>query len=469
MRQANNPAAGAAWTRRAGGLAQVWLKRWRGSALLRPRLISVAHLLSGNLGNVTLMMASLAIATRALGQQEFGVMAVVLTIGRVCERFVRFESWQPLVRFVAAEEERGDPGRLASLYAYGLLLDIAGSCLAAILTVMAAWLIGPLVGLDPSHVDLVAIYALAIAFNIRGMASAALRLAGKFRVLAYIQLAGCLLRLALSAILLAGGAGLVGFVVVWTITQIFDALLFNLLGFRALRATGVPNPIFADKSDLPGRFPGFMRFAMSTNLSSMIGTVTHEMDTLLVSTFAGPKAAGLYYLSRRIARVAQTAGNMIQTVIYPDLARLWTQAGGTALRQLVTMLQMTLAAMALTAIGACWLAGKPALDLAFGAGYAESYPMLLAQLVAVMLTLHAAPARSALLAMNRPTHVLFASVASLCAFLIAAFMLVPRYGGIGANLAHVAAGAAAVVITDTIFWRTLRRRAAVAAVAGAEA
>jgi O-antigen/teichoic acid export membrane protein len=431
--------------------------RWRGSEMLRPHLVSIGHLLSGNFGGVMIMMASLAIATRALGQEQFGILAVVLAIGRVCERLIRFESWQPLVRFVAVEEENGDVGRMSSLYAYGLLLDVASALVAAVMSVLVAWLAGDLIGIGRGNVHLVAIYACAIACNPRGMASAALRLAGKFRILAYIQLASFVARFALSALLYALGGGLIWFVLVWTVSQIFDSALFNLLGFRALAESGIPSPLKADWRDLPGRFPGFMRFAISTNLSSTFRTMTHEMDTLLVSTFAGATAAGLYYLSRRIAKVAQTAGDMIQTVIYPDLARLWSKVGPGAMGQLVSILQLSLAGIALTAVGACWLIGKPAIELVFGPGFADSYQLLLVQLFAVLLTLHATPARAALLAMNRPTYVLAASFAATAAFFTAAFLLIPRYGALGANYAHIAFGLATVILLDLAFWRNLRR------------
>lgn len=434
------------------------LTQWRASELIRPRLISIAHLLSGSLGNVLLMMASLAIATRALHQHEFGIMVVVLAIGRVCERLIRFESWQPLVRFIAVEEHGGDRDRIASLYAYGLLLDLGGAFSAALLSIAFAWLAGTVVSLEPGHVNLVAIYAFAIACNARGMASAALRLSGRFRVLAYVQLASCLVRLALSGLLLVIGGGLVDFIIVWTVSQVLDALVFNALALRALHTSGIPSPLLADKRRLAQRFPGFMRFALSTNLSSMMRTVTHEMDTLLVSTFAGANAAGLYYLSRRIAKVAQTGGDMIQTVIYPDLARLWSHSDSASFQRVVAMLQIGLAGIACAAIAACWAIGKPALDLAFGPGFADSYPMLLTQLFAVMLTLHSAPARSALLAMNRPNYVLMASIVSAGTFLLTALTLIPGHGGIGANVAHVVSGLTIAALMDLAFWRGLRRR-----------
>jgi len=434
--------------------------RWRASELIRPRLISILHLLSGNVGNLALMMASLALATRALQQHDFGIMVIVLAIGRVSERLIRFESWQPLVRFVALEEKAGDRDRIASLYAYGLLLDLGGSLTAALLSIGFAWLAGKAVGLRPDDVPLVAIYAVAIGCNVRGMASAALRLAGRFRSLAYVQLVSCLVRLGLSGALLVLGAGLTGFIIAWTVSQVLDAILFNVLGFRALHDGGIPNPLRADRRHLARRFPGFMQFAVTTNVSSMMRTITHEMDTLMVSTFAGAATAGLYYLSRRIAKVAQTAGEMIQTVIYPDLARLWNQGDGAAFRRVVTMLQAGLAGIACCAIAACWLIGKPAVGAAFGPGYAESYPMLLIQLFAVLLTLHSAPSRSALLAMNRPAEVLLASMLSTGLFVVTAVTLIPRHGGIGANIAHVVAALLIAGLLDVAFWRGVRTRKA---------
>ncbi|GAM06067.1 lipopolysaccharide biosynthesis protein [Novosphingobium sp. MBES04] len=423
-------------------------ERWQRSTLIRPRLVSLAHLMSGSLGAAVLMMATLAIATRALGTQAFGTFVIVLTISRTCERLVRFESWQPLIRFVAAEEENASPERLASLYAYGLLLDIASALGAALLAVIVALVAGPLLGLDGDARFLVAIYALAIAGNLRGMASAALRLAGRFRVLAYVQLAAVLLRLTLACLLYVLGREITEFVVAWTVSQLFDSLLFNALGLRTLKQTGIPSPWRADKRHLPSKFPGFLRFAISTNLSSGLRTLTHEMDTLLVSTLAGPAAAGLYYLSRRIAKVVQTAGDLLQTIIYPDLARLWNQSSRKGVRRLVTMLQLALGGIGLVTLALCWLMGRPLLEFVFGDAFSGSFALLLAQLVAIMLMLHAAPARSALLAMNRPSFVLACSVLATFAFFITATLMVPRYGAIGANFAHIVFGLMLVLAFD---------------------
>ena len=109
--------------------------------LLRSRIESVLHLMTGSVGNAIVMIGSLALATRALGPEAFGVMAMTLAVGRVCERLVRFESWQPLVRYAATEEAAADPERMSRLYLFGLILDVVGAIVAALLSIMVGFVL----------------------------------------------------------------------------------------------------------------------------------------------------------------------------------------------------------------------------------------------------------------------------------------------------------------------------------------
>lgn len=429
-------------------------------ALIKSRLASVMHLLTGNFGIAGIMLLSMSLAARSLGPAQFGAMALVLATGRVSERLLRFEAWQPLIRFVAAEEEGASPHRLARLYAYGLMLDVASAVLAAILSVVFGIVAGSAIGLQPDQIGLVAIYACAIALNIRGMSSAALRMSGKFRTLAYIQLAGGLLRLALALVLYLNGAGLRDFIIVWTVAQIFDALLFNIIGFRTLHQRAIPNPLRVSWLGLPSQFPGFLRFAFSTNLSSTMRTLTHEADTLLVGFFAGPGAAGLYHLSRRIAKVAQQSGDMIQTVIYPDLARMWAAMKLARVKKMVRWVQIAMAGFGVAALVAIGILGKPLLGMLFGESYVAAWPLLMTQVVAVTLLLHAAPSRSALLAMNRPTYVLGVAFASTVIFFAVALYALPQFGAIGANYAHIAFGLTTAICLDLALWFQFRHHQA---------
>lgn len=430
-----------------------------GDSASRSRLKSIGHLVTGNAMNALMMLASTTIAARTLGAESYGVLALILTIGRFTERVVRFESWQPLIRYAAQEEVEGDKQRLSKLFLYGLMLDVTCSLLAGGVTILAGKLLAPVLGLEEEQA-MIAVYALAIAVNIRGMSTGALRLAGNFRLLAYIQSAASTLRIIMALTALYIGADLMTFVIMWTISQMCDSLLFLFMGFRALRKLEIPNPLTASPVGLRQQFPGFLRFAFSTNLSGTMRTLTQEADTLLVGAFAGKSAAGFYHLAKRMAKASQLVGEQMQAVLYPDMARMWAKADFKAFRRTAARVQLALGVIGITILVAAVVIGEILIKFVFGQEFAETYPLLIAQLVAVVLILHAAPSRSALLAMNKPTYVLGTAIASTIVFFGVAFATMPHFGALGANFAHIAFALLTAGSLDYAFWRGSKEKIA---------
>jgi O-antigen/teichoic acid export membrane protein len=437
------PAAEAAPEWRKKGFEKKWLK-------------NIGHLVSGSSGNAILMLVSTTIAARTLGPAAYGVLALVLTVGRLSERLLRFESWQPLIRFAASEEINDDPKRMSELYLYGLLLDIGSALGAALLSIILGYALMTVIGLKPEHMSMVAIYALAIATNIRGVPTAALRFDGKFRTLAYVQMLSSLIRLALAVTGLLMGFSLIEFIIIWTVCQMFDSLLFLWLGMRTIGKKGIPSPLTANPRGLKDRFPGFMSFAWSTNVSSTLRTLTQEADTLLVSAFAGTAWAGFYHIAKRIAKVAQQVGAMMQAVVYPDMARMWAKTDYSAFRSTIMRVQGVLGLVGIGLLAMFWLLGDWMMRVAFGPEFADAYPLLIAQLVAVVLIMHAAPSRSALLAMNRPGFVLWVAIASTILFFATAWVTMPIFGALGANFAHIAFAALTALAMDLAMWRQIK-------------
>lgn len=426
---------------------------WSKQGFVKSRLRSIAHLVSGNSANAIIMLVSTTIAARSLGPAAYGILALVLTVGRLSERLLRFESWQPLIRYAAQEDVAKDPKRMSELYLYGLILDVGTALLAAILTVVVGYALMSVIGLRPEHMPLVIIYALAIAINIRGVPTAALRFDGKFRTLAYVQMLSSILRLGLATIGLIQGFSLLQFVIIWTVAQALDELLFLWLGMRTIRKQGIPNPLFADWRGLSGKFPGFMKFAWSTNVSSTLRTMTQEADTLLVSAVAGTAWAGFYHIAKRMAKVAQQVGSMMQAVVYPDMARMWAKLDIAAFRRTTLRIQSILLFVGLGILVVFWLLGDWIMKVAFGPEFAQAYPLLVAQLVAVVLIMHAGPSRSALLAMNRPGFVLAVAAVSTVLFFLVAWIAMPHYGALGVNFAHIAFAALTAIAMDIAMWR----------------
>ena len=441
------------------------LMGWSRSELLRSRLGSILHLLTGSIAVAALMALSTVVAARALGPQAYGILALVLTIGRIAERVFRFESWQPLIRFGTQPEIESDAQALGRLFLLGLLLDLGCALLAAGVMLGAGYFLMPLVGLDQSQFHLLVIFAPAIAFNIRGMPTAALRMAGQFKRLAYFQLFSATLRIALAGMAYYAGADIAAFLAIWMVAQLVDTMLFAGLAQRALKRLGVDNPLRAGTKGLIGDFPGFMGFAWSTNASSTLRTLTQEADTLLVGALAGPTSAGFYHIAKRFAKVAQQIGQHVQAVIYPDLSRMWARERFADVRSIKLKVQALLAAIGLLILGVTWTLGEPMVEWVFGDDFGMVFSLLLTQLVAVILIMVAAPSRSTMLAMNRPGAVLGIAIAATAVFFAIAFLAIPAYGAIGANYAHIAFAGLTVIALEIgfrIFYSPLRNRQAVA-------
>ena len=439
-----------------GSLRAVFgLARWRHEAALRRRLGAVGHLLTGNVANGIVLVAAAALAARALGPADYGLLAMIISYSRAIERLVTFQSWQPLIKYGAeldAPEHRSD---LRTLFKFGFALDLAGVLLAWGLAIGLALAGATLFDWSSDVVAIVLVFCTQLLFNINGTPTAILRLAGRFRVIAYIPLIGAVARLACCAVAITLGAGLWAFASIWMACNILGAVALLLFALWELRRQRVGSVLKAPLRGVRTRFPGIWGFAWSTNLSLTIRTSAQELDTILVGALADPASAGLYHLAKRIGRIAQQVGVHVQAVLYPDVARLWFEGAVEKMKRAVWQVELLLAACGIGATLVLLPTAEPLLRLLAGPAFGAAAPLLIVQMVAVTFTMTGFGARAALLAMGRQQRVLLIVTVATGAFHVAALLLIPRMGAMGANVAHIVLGSIWCV------WLTIEFRRAV--------
>lgn len=421
-------------------------------------IVQIGHLLSGDAISGGLMLVSTAIAARAMTTEKFGIFVLITTYVQLVERIARFESWQPLIKFAAELEARAESANLPRLHLYGLMLDVVAACIAAGSAFVIAAFFAPLLGFGNGYLDLVGICCVGTLFNITGMPTAALRLAGRYRTIAYSQLLAQALRILFAIYCWYQELGIASFLIAWMASQILGALIFIYYGFAALRAQSIASPLRASPRHLIRDFPGFLPFAWSTNLSMTMRTMTQEADTLLVGALAGTSAAGFYHVAKRLAKVAQQFGAQAQAVLYPDMARLWARREVRQLRALTLRVQLVLGGLGLAAILAAALVGGWFVTIALGQRYGEVAPLLVPQLVSVLFIMHAAPSRSVLLSMGRPQLVLLIAGIGAALFFASSFVLIPRLGAMGASLSQIVGSGFMALWMDIAWQRGLRDR-----------
>ena len=423
---------------------------------LRRRLVNIGHLLSGNGITGAVALIAVVLTARSLGPADYGVLALVVSYVRVFDRLMRFESWQPLIKYAAEVDRAGEDSRerLRALFAFGLWLDGAACVAAAASASLLAWLFGPLLGLSDAHLGLVLLNSAALLFNISGTPTAVLRLAGRYRTIAYVQVSGSVLRVALCGIGLWAGGDLIFFIVAWTISQIAMSLLFLALSLIELSRQDIRALHRVPLRGITRRFPGIMGFAWSSSFSVSIRTSSMELDVLIVGALSDPRSAGLYFVAKQVAKVVQQVCAQVQAVLYPDVARLWAKGSFRMFRRAIIQTQLVLDLFAVVAIAMLALGGPVFIAIAMGTEFAEAFPLLFVQMCALAFTMHAAPLRSALLAMGEQRAVLHIVLWSTLLFQAAAFALIPRIGAMGANVAHVILA----VVSALAMERALRRR-----------
>lgn len=419
-------------------LRAVWA--WRREAVFRRRLFNIGHIMSGNAASSGIGLFAVAVTARTLGPTEYGILALIISFSRAVERLVSFQSWQPMIRYGAGLDPVKDAGALKSLFKFGLLIDIAAGVAAWLVGIGALWIASQWYDWNTTTFETGLAYCTVLLFNLSGMPTAVLRLAGRFRVVAYGQVGSAVVRLGLCLAVAHLGGGLAAFAMVWAATQILGSLTLLGSGFWQLRRQGLTGLWRAPIAGITQRFGGLWRFTWSANLSLTLRSSANQLDTLIVGALAGPAAAGLYHIAKQVGRIAQQVGTQVQAVIYPDIAKLWAAGRRDEFRRAVVQVEVLLVGFGVVGLAVVAVVAEPVLRFAAGPAFAAAAPLLTVQMVAVIMIIGGTAAYSALLAMGHAHRALAVVAVATAVFHCTALLLIPRIGAMGANIAHIALG-----------------------------
>jgi O-antigen/teichoic acid export membrane protein len=147
----------------------------------------------------------------------------------------------------------------------------------------------------------------------------------------------------------------------------------------------------------------------------------------------------------------------VQSVLYPDIARLWAQGLLARFKRSVLQVEILLAGFGLAMLLFFLLAAEPLLRWTAGTLFVGATSLVIVQMAAVAINLMGIALRSALLAMGEQRQVLRVATLGTVAFFLVALLLVPRIGPMGANVGHVVLGGTTLIGLTLAFRRRLRR------------
>ncbi len=422
-------------------------------------------LLGGNAASSVLGLGSVALTTRGLGAELFGILALIRAYTLVVDRLLNFQSWQAMIRYGAEALEHNRREDFKRLITFGVLLDAGTAVLGAAIAAAAVHWVGHRQGWDARTVQFAVLYSLTIGFNLSGTPKAILRLFNRFTLLAAQQGLAAAFKLVGVTIAWVSGSGLGTFVAVWMLTDILGYLLLVGMGWRELAQQGFHGVLTRTSPRGIGRqCPGIWGFVWTTKLNGSIRMALKELDTLVVGGLFGAAAAGLYHVAKQCAKIVDQISDPLDDALYPELARLWVSGEVRMMRRLMIRGGLLAGGVAVAIWCGVLIAGGPFLQTVFGQEFIGAQNVLLWYLLGVVVATLTFPLQSAMLAMGRP-QLLFRMNLAAAALYFGSLMALTRLVGLaGAGMAHVVQQLVWSLGIGACVWVGLRRGRAARAI-----
>ncbi len=396
------------------------------------------------------LFSAVALA-RILGPVGRGEFGLFVAIGSTVTLFTGFSLATGITYFVARGTE------LASLTGRMIVFLVVQGLLASLILV-ALWNVG-LLAPRLTSVAPITSFALLVGFVVLSSAAALWRatLIGRRQIIRANRryLTAAVLGVSASlTVLLAWRSSSPRFVL--TALYVIAVVVSGITAFLFVLAARAPAPgLLSDRrtgglEDRPalGRV---LRFSLPAYLGDVLQLANYRLDLLFVSYYVGATQLGIYSLAVAAAHIVWFVPRAVATVILPGTAFEQNEVERSGARAAQG------ARMALWgSIGVCCLlatTGRFLLPLVFGAGFRESYDMLLALLPGVALFGLVVVLASYVIGMGKPRLNLYVSAAAFAVTLGLDLRLIPPFGGMGAAVASSASYSTSAILTIVVFHR----------------
>jgi len=410
---------------------------WFDDDVFRRLFVNAGKLLSANAVAAGLGLVTTVLTARALGPQNYGILALVLVYQLTVGKLVTFNAWQAIIKFGSETPHADDRTGLRQLVKFGFTLDIVSALVG---TVLAMALAGPVVGLlgwDPSVRPLLVLYSVLILFSLSGTPIGVLRLFNRFDLLSYTAVLGAVVRLAGVAWCLLTRQTLYGFVLTYLITGAIGELYQLVASLWVLRKQNVSGIIHQPMRDIRGRFPGIVDYVWTTNVNSTIRMMSREADELVIAALTTPVALGLFKVAKQFALVLPRFLDPLYQSLYPELTRLWAADRKEAFLSLIERTTLLVGGVATVGWVGFILLGSPLTTWTVGAAYSQAYVPAVVYLLALVVALWAFALQPAMLAVGMPRNSFKAQAAATTLYFVILLPAVQFLGVTGAALAYV--------------------------------
>jgi O-antigen/teichoic acid export membrane protein len=129
-------------------------------------------------------------------------------------------------------------------------------------------------------------------------------------------------------------------------------LLYGVLAYGLVKSRWGRSWLSADWSYLKGLWREVISFLAYNDLNALLGMIPKQLDVVILGYFRNPIEVGYYKLAKTLAGAVGYVVRPLQSVVYPEFAKLWGIGDMKAFRQKTRKLALQVG-LPLAAVTAC--------------------------------------------------------------------------------------------------------------------
>ena len=397
-----------------------------------------AMLTAGKIYTALAGLVYLALATRALGAHNFGVLILIHAYAVAIRDFVTLKTSQCVVRYGALCLERNSREDFQKLVKFTTLLDL-GFCAAGTVTGMLVLpLVGPWFGVTPELAPVATIYCLLVFFNFKTTSIGLLRLFDRFDLVALMLMLVPTIRLVGAGIAFLFYPHISAFLLFWFSAAALQCFATVWFGWREFSRRGFSKGMNPSLQNLLKPHEGILPFIWASHVNRTLYTSTVHIATLIVGALSGPAVAGLFRIAQEFAAVLIKPAQLFTETVYPEMTKIAVINNFTRLWDVIRHSALVGGAIAGFILLLVFLFGESLLSLFFGAEYVSAYDILVLLMIGAAVRMTSFALEPAMFSIGRPDISMYIRVFTTILNITLLVLLLPEIGLVGAGIAAIA-------------------------------
>ena len=396
---------------------------------------NVGVLMTANFVGVALSFAQGILVARWLGPELYGIAALVMIYPALVYSLFNTRSNEISIKYLSEFHARGERDSVLAMCKLGYAVDFGTAVLTFLVVLCTASWAAIYVAHRPETVGLIAIYAAAfLPHRLVGTSYAVLATVGSFRTIAVLVVLTDLLRVGLVVGMVVAGWGISG--VVWgnAIATAASGLLYGFMAFAQMKRTWGASWLQGDWGFLKERRSEIFSSLAYNYLNTLLGMIPEQLDVILLGYFRNPLEVGYYRLAKTLGNTVGYLVTPLQSVSYPELARLWGLGAQQAIRQKMRKFALRIG----VPLGLAVLLTIPLVPFILPTLFGQAYrPAVLASqilLIASAIRITFFWLRPVYMAQGRIRHWILMSTAGVTLSVLAYPAMIWRWGYIGLSI-----------------------------------